>query len=111
MTSLTPKQRTFLQALAHDKKPIVLVGHKGISDAVVKETQGALLAHELIKVRLAAAEEGGSLDDDATALAERSGAALVARLGRVVILYRRHPDTPRIKLPKPKKGLFDVTGG
>ena len=101
---LTSKQRAFLQALAHDKKPVILLGHKGLTDAVVKETQSALLTHELIKARLP--EE--SLDETAAALAAGAGAELVARLGRVAILYRAHPEKPRIKLPKKKPGLFDI---
>lgn len=106
---LTSKQRAYLSALAHDKKPVVLMGHKGITEAVLAETKAALLAHELIKARLA---EGGS-DDDATQLAKGASAELVDRLGRVVILYKQHPDKPKIKLPSAKKpkGLFDVDGG
>ena len=103
---LTSKQRAFLAALAHDKKPVILLGHKGLTDPVVAETKAALLAHELIKARLA---DGGT-DDDAAALAKGAGAELVDKLGRVVILYRAHPDKPKIKLPatKKKKGLFEV---
>ena len=103
---LTSKQRAYLAALAHDKKPVVLLGHKGLSESLITETKAALLAHELIKARLA---EGGS-DEDAQALAAGAGAELVDRLGRVVILYRPHPDKPKIKLPstRKKKGLFDL---
>jgi RNA-binding protein len=103
---LTSKQRAYLSAMAHDKKPVVLLGHKGVTDPVIAETKAALLAHELIKARLA---EGGG-DDEARQLAEGAGAELVDRLGRVVILYRRHPDKPKIKLPSAQKakGLFDV---
>jgi RNA-binding protein len=106
---LTSKQRAYLSALAHDKKPVVLMGHKGITEAVVAETKAALLAHELIKTRLAE----GSGDDEAAQLAEGAGAELVDRLGRVVILYKKHPDKPKIKLPSAKKpkGLFDVDEG
>jgi RNA-binding protein len=105
---LSSKQRAYLQGLAHEKKPVILLGHKGLSDAVIAETKGALLAHELIKCRLA---EGDALDEDAEALASATGAELVARLGRMAILYKPHPEKKKqqIKLPKPpKKGLFDV---
>jgi RNA-binding protein len=102
---LTSKQRAFLLALAHDKKAVILLGHKGLTDPVVAETKAALLAHELIKARL---PDGGT-DDDARALAQGAGAELVDRVGRVVVLYRAHPDKPKIKLPtQKKKGLFDV---
>lgn len=106
---LSSKQRAYLQGLAHDKKPVILLGHKGVTDSVIAETRAALLAHELVKCRLA---EGDTLDDDARALADGAGAELVARLGRMAILYKAHPDKQKqkIRLPKPpKKGLFDVT--
>lgn len=107
---LSSKQRAHLQALAHDKKPVILLGHKGITDSLLAETKAALLAHELIKCRLAEGE-GDALDTEATALADGAGAELVARVGRMAILYRAHPDKQKqkIRLPKPpKKGLFDL---
>jgi RNA-binding protein len=97
----TAKQLTFLRTLAHDKKPIVLLGHKGVTDAVVKETQAALLAHELVKVRLHG-DEKAALAASAAALASSAGAVLVDVIGKVAILYRRHPDAPTIVLPKDK---------
>jgi RNA-binding protein len=97
--ALTSKQRAHLKALAHDRKPVVLLGHKGITDAVIKETQAALLAHELIKVRLLG-EAKEDLDAAADELEQRTGAELIARLGKVATLYKRHPDEPRIELPR-----------
>jgi RNA-binding protein len=97
--ALTSKQRAHLKALAHDKKPVVLLGQKGITDSVVKEIHAALLAHELIKVRLTA-EEKLELDEEAAQLEEKTGAALISRLGKVATLYKRHPDEPRIALPR-----------
>ena len=105
---LTSKQRAHVRALAHDKKPVVLVGHKGITEAVIKETAGALLAHELIKVRLS---DGDDTDAEAQALVDGSGAELIAVTGRVAILFKPHPQPERrkVQLPKArKKGLFDV---
>jgi RNA-binding protein len=99
MKSLTGKQRAHLKALAHERKPVVLLGQKGITDAVVLELQAALLAHELIKVRLTG-EDRDALDAEAAELERRSGATLIARLGKVATLYKRHPDEPRIALPR-----------
>ncbi len=98
---LTSKQATFLKTLAHDKKPVILLGHKGLTDAVVKETSGALLTHELIKVRLLG-EDKEVLEADAEAIAFRTGAVLLDRVGKVAILYKRHPDEPKIILPRDK---------
>lgn len=97
---LTSRQRAFLKSLAHDKKPVILLGHKGITDSVVKETASALLTHELIKVRL---HEEDTLDDDAKGIAKRAGADLVARVGKMAILYKKHPEEPKIRLPRAAK--------
>lgn len=96
---LTSRQVAFLKALAHDQKPVILLGRKGITDGVVAETQSALLIHELIKVRLATEEPDG-LDDEALAMAQKTGAALVERRGKVAILYRPRREEPSIVLPK-----------
>jgi RNA-binding protein len=97
----TAKQLAFLKTLAHDKKPIVLLGHKGVTDAVIKETGAALLAHELVKIRLHG-EDKEAIHADASAVAKGAGAVLVDVVGKVAILYKRHPDEPKIVLPKDK---------
>jgi len=101
----TAKQLMFLKTLAHDKKPIVLLGHKGVTDAVIKETGAALLAHELVKVRLHG-DDKDAIQKDAEAVAKGAGAILLEVVGKVAILYKRHPDDPKIVLPrdKPSKG-------
>jgi RNA-binding protein len=98
---LTSKQSAFLKTMAHDKKPVILMGHKGLTEAVVKETSNALLTHELIKVRLIG-EDKEILDADADAIAFQTGAELIDRIGKVAILYKRHPDEPKIVLPRDK---------
>lgn len=94
---LSSKQRAHLTSLAHHKKPVVLVGQHGLSDGVIAETDRALTDHELIKVKMRGADD---LDEDAAELARRTDAELIAVRGSVVILYRRHPDKPRVELPK-----------
>ncbi|MCC6849111.1 MAG: YhbY family RNA-binding protein [Deltaproteobacteria bacterium] len=92
---LTGRQRKHLRGLAHGFEPLVYVGSAGVTDAVLAAVDGALLAHELVKVRLHAPV---AKHDDATALAAGTGAALCGLLGHVVILYRPHPEKPRISL-------------
>lgn len=93
---LTSKQRSALKALAHHKKPVVSVGTKGVTDAVVSETDRALAAHELIKVRF---HESGDLDEGVAELATRAGAEVIAVRGKNAILFRQDPDDPKIRLP------------
>lgn len=95
---LTEKQRRHLKGLAHPLKPVILMGNAGLTDAVVNATAEALSAHELIKVRLPGLERE---DRDAALalLAERTDSTMVTRIGHVAVLYRRHPELPRIVLP------------
>jgi RNA-binding protein len=95
---LTEKQRRHLKGLAHPLKPVILMGNSGLTAAVVAETDRALAHHELIKVRLPGLERE---ERDATLaeLAERTASAMVTRIGHVAVLYRPHPDLPKIVLP------------
>ena len=90
-------QRRYLRARAHALRPLVQLGDAGVSDAVVASLVDALEAHELVKVRLRGAAEKKRL---ARELAERSGAVLCGLIGHTVILYRPHPERPRIELPE-----------
>lgn len=95
---LTEKQRRHLKGLAHPLKPVILMGNAGLTEAVIAATGLALDDHELIKVRLPGMERQ---DRDAALaqLAQRTGSVMVTRIGHVAVLYRRHPDLPRIVLP------------
>ncbi len=95
---LSEKQRRHLRGLAHPLSPVIRLGKEGLTDAVAKETTRALFDHELIKVKA----PGGDRDArDAlfVALAERTGSALVHRIGNVGVLYRPRPDLKRILIP------------
>jgi RNA-binding protein len=93
---LTGKQRRRLRALAHSLEPVVQVGKEGVSDGVVTATGAALETHELVKVKLAPA--GPERHEAAAVLAGRTGSELVQVLGKVILLYRRHPEEPRIEI-------------
>jgi RNA-binding protein len=90
---LTGRQRKALRGLAHRLEPVVLVGREGVTDAVVRAVGEALTAHELVKVRLHEPEDKRA---DAQALADGAGAALCGLVGHTVILYRPHPERPKI---------------
>jgi RNA-binding protein len=95
---LNEKQRRHLRGLAHPLKPVILVGNAGVTDAVVAETARALHDHELIKVRLPGGDRDAR-DASLAALADRTGSALVTRIGHVAVLYRARPGLQRILLP------------
>jgi RNA-binding protein len=98
---LASYQRKALRGLANPLRPIVHVGAAGVSEPVLRALDEALLAHELVVVRLLAPEDKRAT---ARAIAERSGSALCGLVGHTAILYRPHPENPRIELPKRQTG-------
>jgi len=98
-TALSNAQKRYLRGLAHDLKPVLLVGAKGVTPSVLAELELALEQHELVKVRVAAGDRD-ERDAWIAALVEGSGAALAGRIGHVAILYRRRQDKPFVILPK-----------
>jgi len=100
---LTERQRRHLKGLAHHLNPVVRIGNAGVSPSVVAETRRALADHELIKVRVTATDRD-ERDAAIALLAGECDCALVGRVGHVAILYRAHPDRPRILLPAGEPG-------
>ncbi len=97
--SLTGRQRRFLRAEAHALNPVVMVGKEGLSETVLSAVREALLAHELIKVRLldTAPLPRQELADQLPLLVK---AELAGLIGRVLVLYKRHPHKPKLELPR-----------
>jgi RNA-binding protein len=98
-SSLSNPQKRYLRGLAHDLKPIIMVGAKGPTDTVIAELDAALERHELIKVKFAA-EDRETRDAWIEQLIEKSSASLISRIGNVAIVFRRSKDKALIILPK-----------
>ncbi len=91
---LTPAQRKEYRAQAHHLNPVVMIGNDGLTDAVKKETDGALNAHGLIKIRV--------FSDDRTAreamfqmLADELNAAPIQHIGKLLVLWRSKVEKER----------------
>ncbi len=96
--SLTEKQRKFLRGRAHPLEPVVMIGNAGLTENVVKEADRALEDHELIKVRVRAAERSNR-DGMIADLALRTRSELVHRIGHVATLFRQRSSEPRMAIP------------
>ncbi|MDY2777381.1 MAG: ribosome assembly RNA-binding protein YhbY [Collinsella sp.] len=97
--SLSGKQVRQLRSLAHHLNPIIHIGKSDITDSLVKETDAALEARELIKC---AVQDGSGLDvrEAAESLAERTNADIVQIIGHRFSIYREssRDDIEKIKL-------------
>ncbi len=98
-TALAAAQKRYLRSLAHDLKPVILVGAKGVTPAMLAELELALEHHELVKVKFAAPDRDAR-DAWNEAMIEASGAALVQRVGNVATVFRARRKDPGIVLPR-----------
>jgi RNA-binding protein len=99
MTQLTSKQRAHLRKLAHHLKPIVLVGGDGVTDALISSVRDAFNSRELLKVKL---QESASIKvrEAANQIADAlEDVHAVQTIGKTMVLYRRDPEDPEIRLP------------
>lgn len=92
MSTLPQEVRQVLKSKAHQLKPVVMIGGKGLSESVQNEIARALFDHELIKVRLSGAERE-ERDEMIEAICNTQGAAVVQQIGHVVTLYKKREDS------------------
>lgn len=88
---LSSEQRRELRAQAHHLNPVVMIGNDGLTAAVKRETDTALNAHGLIKIRVQG-DDRAARDAIADELAESLSAARVQHIGKLLVLWRPRPD-------------------
>src|SRR5690554_2387871 len=86
--SLSPEQRREYRAIAHNLKPVIIVGDKGLSEGLQEELERALNDHELIKIKVASTDREAR-QEAIQALCESSGAELVQTIGKIAVILRR----------------------
>ena len=84
---LTPAQRKDQRAEAHHLNVVVMIGSDGLTDAVKKETDAALNAHGLIKVKVQSDDRAGREAIFQT-LANELHAAPIQHIGKLLVLWR-----------------------
>ena len=87
-TIISADERRELKKQAHHLKPVVIIGRKGLTEAVIAEIESALLAHELIKVQIHPTHKVTLLADMASVV-EKTLSSYIDTVGNIVILYRK----------------------
>ena len=91
MDALSPIERTKLKARAHSLDPIIHLGGKGLTEAVIAEIGRALDVHELIKVR-AGGMERDAREAASAEICARLDAQPVQHIGKVLVVYRKKSE-------------------
>ena len=96
---LTSNEKRQLKSLASVEKTKYQVGKNEISDTLLDMLSKALTARELIKIDVMK----GATDpvmEIALDLSSKLNAEIVQVVGRVIVLYRKNREHPKIKLTK-----------
>lgn len=86
-TLLSPTERRALRADAHALDPVVMIGNDGLTPAVLREIERAIIAHELVKIRVFGDDREARtafLDEICTKLK----AAPVQQIGKILVVWR-----------------------
>ena len=89
--SLNKQDIVELKARAHHLNPVVMVGQKGLTESVIAETDTALRAHELIKIRVLG-DDRAEREEIGNALCAATDAQLVQHIGKLLVLYRERTE-------------------
>ena len=85
--TLSRDARLTLRAQAHHLNPVVLLGASGLTEAVMKEIDRELKAHELIKVRVPT-DDREEREAIFVKIADELGCARVQMIGKLLVLWR-----------------------
>jgi RNA-binding protein len=88
---LTNEQKRKLKAKAHALKPVIMIGNKGLTEAVQLETERALYSHELIKIRINA-EDKKARKEIIDKICQERQAELINTIGHIAVIYRKSED-------------------
>ena len=101
--NISESQKKYLRGRGHDLKPLIMVGDAGLSEALLAEYESTLAHHELIKVKVRAADRE-SRDEMINKLCDDHSASLIQRVGSVALIYRENRDKkPEKKLRIPSR--------
>lgn len=93
---LAPQDKKHFRTIAHSLSPVVTIAQKGLTESVSEELERALSEHELIKIKIFAADRDArkALTEEICKLAK---AELIQSVGNVAVIYRA-ADKPNPKL-------------
>ncbi len=86
------KERAVWRSKANTLEPLFQVGKGGINDALIAQTDDALRARELIKLRVLLETSPEKPKDIAQKLATATGSDVIQVVGGSMVFYRFNPE-------------------
>ncbi len=91
---LTSKQRAALRGCANKIDTILQIGKGGIGDTLIKQVSDALVAREIVKIKVLENCEY-SAREVSEILAEKTQSESIQVIGSKVVLFKRNPKEPK----------------
>ena len=88
--NLSNIEKKALRKKAYSLKPVVMIGQKGLTDAVLVEINIALNVHKLIKVRIRGVDKD-KRNEQCLQIEQQLNADVVHQIGGITVLYRPVP--------------------
>lgn len=89
---MTSKERAGLRAKANTLSAVFQIGKGGISEALIAQTEDALKARELIKLKVLLETSPEKPREVADSLATATGAEVVQVVGGSIVLFKANPE-------------------
>ena len=81
-----------LRKKSHHLKPVILIGQKGLTDAVMNEIDLALDAHECIKIKISGVEKP-ERQIMINQILNKLGTQLIDTIGHMLVIYRKNEQS------------------
>lgn len=98
---MTGKQRAQYRAQANSLEAIVRVGKSGVTPALIQQTDEALEARELIKVKVLLDSSPAAPAEIAKILGEATLSEVIQVIGGTIVLFRAKPEKQEKAAKKP----------
>ncbi len=96
---LKGKQKQYLKALAVNFPDVVQIGKDGLTESVIQSAEDAIVARELIKVKILRNSDE-EIRDVAAILEETLDCEVVQIIGRHCVLFRQKEEKSHYELPR-----------
>ena len=96
MNQLNQVQKSRLRRQAYQLKPIVMIGNKGLTEAVQLELNQALTDHELVKIKISGYDKD-SRETMTQSILDVQKAQLIQQVGHVIVVYRKSNKQQKVK--------------
>lgn len=108
---MTGKQRAGYRAQANTLEAIVRVGKSGVTPALIQQTDEALEARELIKIKVLLDSSPAAPAEIAKQLGEATHSEVIQVIGGTIVLFREKPKKQEKAAPKKAAGKAKPPAG